>query len=74
MAETLVFTVFLDLQGQGGCSLGGAVLFLMLVGTLFFPIPKSLGCTSYVARTTLARKFINNRTLLNSRNVGKQSF
>ena len=31
---------------------------------LSFPIPQSLGCASYVARITLARKFINNGTLL----------
>ena len=26
---------------------------------LFYPIPQSLGCAPYVARITLARKFIN---------------
>ena len=31
---------------------------------LFYPIPRSLGFASYVARITLARKFINNGTLM----------
>ena len=31
---------------------------------LFYPIPKSLGCAAYVARITLARKFINDGTFL----------
>ena len=30
---------------------------------LFYPIPQSLGCASYVARIILARKFINDGTL-----------
>ena len=36
---------------------------------LFYPIPQSLGCASYVARITLARKFINNGTFLVGRNA-----
>ena len=36
---------------------------------LFYPIPQSLGCASHVARITLARKFINYRTLLVGRNA-----
>ena len=31
---------------------------------LFYPIPQSLGCATYVARITLARKFINDGTFL----------
>ena len=30
---------------------------------LFNPIAQTLGCASYVARITLARKFINNRVV-----------
>ena len=36
---------------------------------LFYPIPQSLGCDSYIARFTLARKFINDGTFLAGRNV-----
>ena len=36
---------------------------------LFYPIPQSLGCASYVASITLARKFINNGTFLVGRNA-----
>ena len=36
---------------------------------LFYPIPQSLGCASYIARITLTRKFINNRTFLVGRNA-----
>ena len=36
---------------------------------LFYLIPESLGCSSYVARITLARKFINNGTFLVGRNA-----
>ena len=36
---------------------------------LFYPIPQSLGSASYVARITLARKFINNGTFLVGRNA-----
>ena len=36
---------------------------------LFYPIPQSLVCASYVARLTLARKFINNGTILVGRNA-----
>ena len=36
---------------------------------LFYPIPKFLGCVSYVARITLARKFINDGTFLVGRNA-----
>ena len=36
---------------------------------LFYPIPKSLGCASYVARITLAHKFISDRTFLVGRNT-----
>ena len=36
---------------------------------LFYPIPQSFGCASYVAKITLAQKFINNRTLLGGRNA-----
>ena len=31
---------------------------------LFYPIPQSLGCASYVARITLEHKFINDGTFL----------
>ena len=66
MAESLVLTVFLDLQDQGGS-------FVSYVGRnmLFYPIPQSLGCASYVTRITLARKFINEGTFWL---VGTQSF
>ena len=37
---------------------------------LFYPIPQSLGCAAYVARITLARKFINDETFL----VGRHAF
>ena len=36
---------------------------------LIYPIPQSLGCASYVAKITLARKFINNETLVGGRNT-----
>ena len=36
---------------------------------LFFLIPKSLGCASYVAIITLARRFIKNGTLLDDENT-----
>ena len=36
---------------------------------LFYPIPQPLGCASYVARITLARKFINDGTSLVGRNA-----
>ena len=36
---------------------------------LFYPIPQSLGCAPYVARITLARKFINDGTFLFGRNA-----
>ena len=36
---------------------------------LFYSILESLGITSYVARITLVRKFINNGTLLGDRNA-----
>ena len=36
---------------------------------LFDPIPQSLGCASYVARITLARKFINDGSFLVGRNA-----
>ena len=36
---------------------------------LFYPIPQSLGCAAYVARITLARKFINDGTFLVGRHA-----
>ena len=36
---------------------------------LFYPIPQPFGCASYVARITLARKFINDGTFLVGWNV-----
>ena len=36
---------------------------------LFYPIPQSLGCAPYVARITLARKFINDGTFLFGKNA-----
>ena len=36
---------------------------------LFYPIPQALGCAAYVARITLARKFINDRTFLVGRHA-----
>ena len=36
---------------------------------LFYPIPQSLGRAPYVARITLARKFINDRTFLFGRDA-----
>ena len=42
MAESLVLTVFLDLQDRGGCSLSGTVLFLMFEGTCCFILSPNL--------------------------------
>ena len=36
---------------------------------LFYPVPQSLGCASFVARITLARKFVKNETFLVDRNA-----
>ena len=36
---------------------------------LLYPIPQSLGCAAYVARITLAREFINDRTFLVGRHA-----
>ena len=36
---------------------------------LFDPIPQSIGCAAYVARITLARKFINDGTFLVGRHT-----
>ena len=44
-------------------------LFFLRGSFVFYPLPKSLGCASYVAKIILARKFINNRTLLIDRNA-----
>ena len=50
-------------------SLRGSFVSYVGRNVLFYPIPKSLGCASYVARITLARKFINKGTLLGDRNA-----
>ena len=47
----------------------GQFCFLYWEEHVVFSIPQSLGCASYIAKITLARKFINNRTLLGGRNV-----
>ena len=40
-------------------SLRGSFVSYVGRNMLFYPIPQSLGCAPYVARITLARKFIN---------------
>ena len=62
MTGSLILTVFLDLEDRGGGFLCGAVFFSNVgKNMLFNPIAQTLGCASYVARITLARKFINKR-------------
>ena len=43
-------------------SLRGSFVSYVGRNMLFYPIPQSLGCAPYVARITLARKFINDGT------------
>ena len=50
-------------------SLRGSFVSCVGRNMLFYPIPQSLGCASYVARITVARKFIYNGTLLCGRNA-----
>ena len=45
-------------------SLRGSFVSYVERNMLFYPIPQSLGCAPYVARITLARKFINDGTKL----------
>ena len=50
-------------------SLRGSFVSYVGRNMLFYPILQSLGCASYVARITLARKFINEGTFLVGRNA-----
>ena len=50
-------------------SLRGSFVSYVGRNMLFYPIPQSFGCASYVARIKLARKFINNGTFLVGRNA-----
>ena len=49
--------------------LRGSFVSYVVRNKLFYPIPQSLGCAFYVARITLARKFINDGTFLVGRNA-----
>ena len=50
-------------------SLRGSFVSYVGRNMLFYPIPQSLGCAPYVARITLARKFINDGTFLFGRDA-----
>ena len=62
--------VILVLQDRDGCSLFGmGFVSNIRRNMLFYSVLQSLGGASYVARITLARKFIYNRTFLCGRNA-----
>ena len=74
IAESQVLVVILDLEDRGGCwmtevSLGMGFVSNIRRNMLFYSILQSLGGASYVARITLARKLIYNRTFLCGRNA-----